>query len=335
MRFTSIVSVLSAMMLLQACGGDEDSGVKAPTVSPATDQSVLAGATTTYTITDLDDNQAYRVTLVVDANVEANGSGGTFIDADGNGAADAGASENIALITKINGDIIAGIKTFPGAMDNPASPTGIFPEGGQITVEITAIAPGKVYPVVYENGGETTFLEVDDQGAAIENYSVGGGLTVSGASGDPAIFPNVEQTLAVGGTVDYAIYGLDDTKAYRITLVLGANATVTGADGTFLDADGNGAADAGASENVALITEVNGTANNPGTKTVPSPMDDPANPSGVTPSGGKITVKITGVAAGKVYPVAYVNGGANTLLELGAGGTPSEIYSIGGLITVQ
>jgi uncharacterized protein (DUF1810 family) len=245
MRFTSIVSVLSTMMLLQACGGDEDSGDKTPVVSPAADQSLEAGATTTYTITGLDDTQAYRVTLVVAANVTVNGAAGTFKDMDGNGAADAGASEAIALITKINGETITGVKTFPGGDSDPADPADILPEGGQITVEITGVAAGKVYPVVYVNAGSTTFLEVDATGAATETYSVGGGLTVSGSSGNPVVIPNVAQTLAPGATVNYTISGLKDDQAYRVTLVLGANIpTVNFTSGTFIDADQNGAADA-------------------------------------------------------------------------------------------
>ncbi len=43
----------------------------------------------------------------------------------------------------------------------------------------------------------------------------------------------------------------------------------------------------------------------------------------------------TGVATGTVYPVAYVNAGASTFLELGANLAPSEVYSIGGAINVQ
>jgi hypothetical protein len=336
MRFTSIVSVLSAMMLLQACGGgDDDPKVDLLSISPAADQSVQAGATSTYTISGLDNDTRYRVTLVVDANIEASGGGGTFEDADDNGAADAGASENIALITKINGTAIAGVKTTPGGMDDPANPTGVIPQNGQIIVEITGVAPGKVYPVAYENGGETTFLELDEEGAAVETYGVGGGLTVSGASGKPVVLPNLPQTLAVGATVDYTIYGLTDTQAYRVTLVLGANATVNFATGTFADANMDGVVEAGASENVALITAVNGTALSAGAKTVPDPTDDPASPTGVFPVGNKITVTVSGVAAGTVYPVAYYNGGDTTLLEVDSTGAPVEVYGVGGPITVQ
>jgi hypothetical protein len=333
MRFTSIVSVLSAMMLLQACGGDESSE-KTPIVSPATDGTVLAGATTTYRITGLDNDQAYRVTLVVSDNVTVNGASGTFKDMDGNGAADAGLSENIALITKVNGTAILGVKTYPAGTDNPDMPSGIFPQNGEIAVEIMGVANGKVYPVVYENGGSLTLLEVDETGRALENYAVGGGLTVSGSSGNPVVIPNILQELAVGDKVDYTISGLQDDKKYRITLVLGANVDVTLTTGTFMRTE-MGTANAGASENVALITSVNGQPNDPGTKTVPATTDDPANPTGVIPSGGKITVTITGVGPGTVYPVAYPNGGTSTLLEVGENGTPTEIYSIGGAITVE
>lgn len=335
MRFTSIVSVLSAMMLLPACGGDEDpSDENVPNVTPAADQTVPAGASTMYTVTGLKDDQAYRVTLVVDANIEASGGGGTFVDGDNNGAADAGTSEAIALITKINGEVITGVKTTPGGMDNPAAPSGVFPQNGQITVEITGVAPGKVYPVVYENGGSTTFLEVDEEGAAIETYGVGGGLTVSGSSGKPLLIPNVPQTLAVDATTEYTVYGLDDDQAYRVTLVLGANATVSFTTGTFADANMDGVVEAGASEGVALITAVNGEAI-PGVKTVPDATDDPASPTGVFPVDGKISITVTGVAAGTVYPVAYYNGGETTLLEVDSNGAPIEVYGVGGPITVQ
>jgi hypothetical protein len=335
MRFTSIVSVLSAMLLLPACGGGEDPPANdVLSISPATDQTVQAGATTTYTISGLTDGQAYRVTLVVDDNIDTTGGGAEFVDADANGAADAGASENIALITKVNGSVIPGVKTFPGGMDNPAAPSGIQPVNGQITVEITGVAAGKVYPVAYENGGASTFLELDEGGGAVENYGVGGGLTVSGASGNPVIIPNVSQTLAIDATVDYAIHGLRDEQAYRVTLVLADNATVSNTTGTFVDANADGAADAGLSENVAVITAVNGAAVAE-TKTVPAATDDPASPTGVFPAGGKITVTVRGVAPGKVYPVAYYNGGESTFLEVDASGAPVEVYSIGGSIAVQ
>jgi hypothetical protein len=338
MRLTSIISVLSTAMLLQACGGDDGDGGGGGglSFSPTTAQTVQAGATKEYTISGLNDAVAYRVTLVVGANITVSGTTATFLDNDDNGAADAGASENIALITALNGEAITGVKTFPGGMDDPAAPTGIFPEGGEIVVEITGLAAGTVVPVAYPNAGATTFLEVGADGAPVENYGVGGALTVSGSAGQPVVIPNVNQTLAVDSTVDYTIYGLNDTLNYRITLVVAANVTVTLTKGVFVDAAGDGAADAGASENIALITSANGEAvADGGAKTIPSPMDDPAAPTGVRPSGGKITVTITGKAAGEVYPVAYVNGGASTLLELGAGGAPSEVYSIGGKITVQ
>ena len=337
MRFTSLIPVLSTVMLLQACGGDDGDGGGGGglTFSPAAPTTVAAGGKTTYTISGLNDAVAYRVTLVLGANITVNGTSATFLDNDNNGAADAGASENVALITALNGDRIAGTKTYPGAMDNPADPSAIFPEGGEIVVEITGLAAGTVVPVAYPNGGATTFLEVGDDGAPVENYGVGGALTVSGASGTPFVTPTVDATLAVDATADYTIYGLDDNQNYRVTLVLADNTDVTFGQGTFIDGDNNGAADAGASENVALITAVNGTALDAGAKTVPAPTDDPANPTGVRPVGGKITVTITGKGAGAVYPVSYPNGGASTLLELNDDGTPKEAYGIGGKITVQ
>ena len=334
MRLTSIISLFSATMLLQACGGDDSLPEGTPSVAPITDQSVAAGATTTYTITGLDDAQAYRVTLVVADNVTASDVSATFLDNDQNGAADAGASEGIALITRVNGEVVTGAKTVPGGTDDPANPSGIFPMNGQITVDIMGISAGTVYPVAYENGGASTFLEIDGSGAPIETYGVGGALTVSGASGNPVVLPAAPQSLAIDGTVDYTIFGLKDEQAYRITLVVGDNVNVVGTQGAFLDNDANGAADAGASEDIAVITAVNGDPVT-GTKTVPGGTDDPANPSGIFPVNGKIELTITGAGAGTVQPVAYENGGASTFLEIDGNGAPVEVYSIGGSITVQ
>ncbi len=54
----------------------------------------------------LDEGTAYRVTLVIAANLTTSGDGtGTFIDGDANGAADAGASEGVAVSgTSLLGD---------------------------------------------------------------------------------------------------------------------------------------------------------------------------------------------------------------------------------------
>lgn len=146
--------------------------------------------------------------------------------------------------------------------------------------------------------------------------------------------PSADQSLAAGGALALSIGGLDDATAYRVTLVIAANLTTTGdGTGTFIDGDANGAADAGASEGVALIDSVNGTAIT-ATKTYPSGEDDPANPSGIFPSGGVISLNLSGVAAGMVYPVVYVNGGASTFLEI-TGGVPSEEYAVGPAITVN
>lgn len=149
-------------------------------VAPSTPTTIAAGATTDYTITGLDDTYAYRITLVVADNVTAPGDGtGTFVDG-GAGTANAGNSQDYALITAYNGtnDVTPGAKTIPDPADDPAAPTGIFPTGGQITVTIEGVAAGTVVPVAYRNGGTSTFLEIDGNGAPVEDYAVGGALTV-------------------------------------------------------------------------------------------------------------------------------------------------------------
>jgi uncharacterized protein (DUF1810 family) len=304
-----------------------------PNVEPQASTGVLVGDEVTFTIDGLTDAQAYRVTLVIGANLLATGAGtGIFVDDDANGAADAGPSETVALITAVNGAAVTGAKTVPAGTDDPADPTGVFPVGGEITITVTGVGAGTVYPVAYENGGDSTFLEVDGAGMPLELYGVGGALSVG--AGPPNVQPLLAQGVTVGGAVSYTIDGLDDTQAYRVTLVVGANLTAAG-DGsaTFIDLDANGAADAGASEAVALITMVNDEVVT-GAKTIPAGTDDPANPSAIFPVGGQITLEVTGVGVGTVYPVAYTNAGASTFLELDGGGVPIEPYGVGGALVV-
>jgi hypothetical protein len=150
-----------------------------PAVDPADGVSITVGEAQSYTISGLNPDQAYRITLVVEGNVTVAAGAGTFIDNDDNGAADAGPSENVALITSVNGTAQDGAKTVPAGSDDPAAPSGIFPsDAGEITIEVTGQGLGTVYPVIYHNGGESTFLEIDANGAPTETHIVGGGLTV-------------------------------------------------------------------------------------------------------------------------------------------------------------
>ena len=199
------------------------------------------------------------------------------------------------------------------------------------------VASGKVYPVIYHNGGQSTFLEIGSDGKPTETYAVGGSVEVTGSAKETFVVePATDSSIAADGTVELTVSGLTDKQAYRITLVVDGNVTVSGNMGTFVDNDSNGAADAGASEKIALITKVNGNdVDSGGAKTVPGGADDPSSPSGVFPSGGKITLTIKGVAAGKVYPVIYHNGGSSTFLEVGTDGKPIETYFVANAIEVK
>jgi len=102
-----------------------------------------------------------------------------ILDGDMTGAADAGPSEMYAYISMVNGMMYdAGTKTVPGGMDDPAMPTGINPVDGSITLQLTGVAAGTIHPVVYENGGMSTFLEIGGDGGPIEVYTIGGAVTV-------------------------------------------------------------------------------------------------------------------------------------------------------------
>ena len=316
-----------------AVGGALTVAAPALAVDPADETVLDAGQTVEYTVSGLSDTQAYRVTLVVADNVTAVNGAGTFVDNDMNGAADAGASENVALITTVNGMDMPGAKTVPGGMDDPMAPSGVFPVDGQIKLVVTGVGAGTIYPVAYTNQGASTFLEIDGAGTPIEPHVVGGALTVNPPPA-PMVAPADMVMSRVSGETEYTITGLNDAQAYRVTLVVGANVTPgAGGTATFVDNDMNGAADAGPSETVALITTVNGTAM-PGAKTVPGGMDDPMAPSGIFPVDGAITLIVTGVGEGTIYPVAYENGGASTFLEIGEDGAPVENYGVGGALTV-
>ena len=147
--------------------------------APSADGAVDVAGTQTYTITGALPDQAYRITLVVDGNITVASGAGTFIDNDDNGAADAGASQDIALITSVNGTEQGGAKTVPGGDVDPASPSGVFPsDAGEITLTVTGVGEGTIYPVVYHNGGASTFLEIDSSGAPTEIHVVAGAVTV-------------------------------------------------------------------------------------------------------------------------------------------------------------
>lgn len=306
-------------------------------VSPVTID--IDEVTAPFSITEVVDGQAYRVTLVHSDNLTVNPDGsGVFVDADNNGAADAGPSEEVARIWGVNYNNITPVKTYPAGTDDPNAPTGIFPIDDEIIVHVQGYGGGTVYPVVYVNGGASTFLEVDANGAPTEPYAIGAAITVNAPPPPPlGMAPLTPTTVAVGESSDYTIVGLDDTYAYRITLVVAENITTDGVGGaTFVDADVNGAADAGASEAIAGIASYNATPVSPPVKTIPSPTDDPLAPTGVYPSGGEITVSVTGIAAGTIYPVAYRNGGASTFLEVDPVTlAPVEVYTVGGSFTVQ
>lgn len=303
-----------------------------PLIAPTAAQAVAVGDVVTYTLTGLKEAQAYRVTLVSDANITVTDGSGVFIDLDANGAADAGDSNWVATIVRVNSDTYPGSKTVPATDDDPAFPAGIFAVDGEIQVDVAAVGAGRAWLVAYENGGTSTFLEIDSAGVPTEPHVVSGAFEVA-SDGLPDVTPAHDRTIAVAETTLVSITDLDDSQAYRVTLVVADNIDRSGAAPVFTDDDLNGAADAGASEAVALITAVQGEAIT-GAKTWPAGTDDPAAPTGIFPSNGQILIEISGVGAGTILPVAYDNGGASTFLELDGSGVPSERHGIGGALTV-
>ena len=157
----------------------EDTSTDAVAVAPADETKIAVGSSVSYTLSGLDDSIAHRITLVVAANVTPGADySGTFVDGDANGAADAGASEAVGLITVVQETGQDGAKTVPAGTDDPSAPSGVFPIDGKITIVVDAQAAGTVYPVFYHNGGTSTFLEIDSSGVPTETYYVGGAFTV-------------------------------------------------------------------------------------------------------------------------------------------------------------
>ena len=135
----------------------------------------------TYTVTGLDDDTAYRITLVPGDNITftEGDDEATFVEAVGedeepNGLADSAGAESVATIVEVNGEAVTEEeqgRTVPAGDDDPSDPSGIFPVDGVITFTIdgvdSAILPtpnpgGTIRPVVNVNGGESTFLEIDE-----------------------------------------------------------------------------------------------------------------------------------------------------------------------------
>ena len=177
-----IIAVLLLAAMLAAGWGWWQAAIWHPARAEYPQQGALVRAsdgTVDFTVSGLDDTVAYRVTLVVADNITLGGDGaGTFVDGDANGAADAGASEAVALIAMVNGAAIDPAKTYPGGDDDPSAPSAIFPSGGELSVQLVGVGAGAVHPVVYENGGASTFLELDGSGAPVEVYLVGPAVAV-------------------------------------------------------------------------------------------------------------------------------------------------------------
>lgn len=330
-----------ALSLVTACAADSDKSTDSgasvadgtPALSPVEVQSIEKGERVVFRALGLDDGQAYRATLVAAGNVGFVDGEPRFVDMDGNGAADAGNSTASATITSVNGELYDGAKTVPGGDDDPAAPSGIWPIDGAIDIEVTGVGTGGSVLVVYENGGASTFLEIDASGAPLERFDIGGRVEVL-ADGMPDVTPVYDQAVEVGGATTYTIGDLDDGQAYRITLVVADNISWSGDAAVFVDADASGTADAGASEEIGLITMVQGEAIT-AAKTFPAGDDDPMAPSGVFPKEGRISIEVMGVGAGAIVPVAYANGGASTFLEVDMDGLAVEPHGLGGMMWVE
>jgi hypothetical protein len=120
----------------------------------------------------------------------------------------------------------------------------------------------------------------------------------------------------------YTVSGLA-AGTYRIRLYPSANVTSAGGSVTFADVGNDGIADQGAVG--AQILSINGTPQGAGTSSV----------GGLSPANGSISFVVDATTANSsVTPVIFVDGGANTELELDANDRPTEAFGVGGAFVV-
>ncbi len=320
------------------------------------------GDEVTWTATGLDPEATYRVTLHHSTRMAVGSGIARFADAEdegaGDGIADVGPAESVALITHVDGVALETPTTSVPAVDDddPDAPALSPDEDGTLAVTADAVDAGNggaVYPVIVAQGGASTYLEVDGDGDPTEPYGVGGALVVDARVGELNLVPHTPSTVQVnslfpidgeGDEATFAVGGLDDELTYRITLVLAEDVTLSadGATATFAttEVDGVTVVDAEGAADIATITLVNGEA--PASTTPDGAGVPAADAAGVSPVDGVITFQVDGTdgflftgGTGSVRPVVSVVGGSSPFLEVTDAGVPTEVYGVGGLFTTE
>ena len=162
--------------LADPCGGNETLAIspQGDATLVCTDPAIETTTTTdqrTYTVSGLDSAADFRITLVTSENVTTDAEGNTVFEADP-------ADPTLALA----GTVAARIVTVNGA--NAATPAQTFgavvPVNGTITFVVDCGGAESVTPVIYEDQGASTRLELDANGLPVEDFGTGGTITFTG-----------------------------------------------------------------------------------------------------------------------------------------------------------
>lgn len=213
---------------------DEQPNNATLTVTPTDAVTLDADESRTYTASGLT-GDSYRITLVNTDGYSIDGDGNAvFVDNDDSGTADAGDLE--ADITSVNGeDTGANDTTDVQTVPDPDDATDVVaPDAdGEITFTVTGDGVSEsLVPVVYVNGGDSTFLEVDEDGLPTETFGVGGQITFEGeaVAGDVTL---TQTSATAGETVTGSV-----TDPNTVDSLTASGCGLSGED-LDLDEDGN------------------------------------------------------------------------------------------------
>ncbi|MCI2239634.1 cell wall-binding repeat-containing protein [Paenibacillus sp. TRM 82003] len=189
-------------------------------------------------------------------------------------------------------------------------------------------APAETY--LTENSGTLATGVVFGGTAAVSNEVVQavteagvGDVEAPATNQTLAVTPDTAVALSFGEVRQYSVAGLDADTQYRVTLVDTDNVTV--------DANGVVSFEEDAATGLALagtvaadLTVVNGVS-----------VTGAQSVGGIAPTaegGVSFTVTTDAAAIESFVPVVYVDGGANTRLEIDDNGAPSEAFGVGGAV---
>ncbi len=186
------------------CGGNETLAIspQGDATLVCTDPGIESTTTTdqrTYTVSGLNDAEDYRITLVASANVTTDEDGNTVFEADPTSPE----GQNLALA----GTVAARIVTINGTDEATPAPTfgAVVPVNGTITFVVDCGGAESVTPVIYEDQGASTRLELDANGLPVEEFGTGGTITFTAVPvvGDTTA-PTATVTSPLADAVDVA-----------------------------------------------------------------------------------------------------------------------------------